>query len=166
MPKSRLIYRFLIARFGGLYTDLIGRRSHLGVAAVIFDAEGRVLLVHHSYGKRGWDVPGGGREPHESLEQALRRELREEIGVQVASAELRGVYYEPAVDQHHFAFRCELAADARPAPRSPEILECGYFSADDLPRPVNDFTLQRIHDAKDSRRPTNVQVLGERRWLD
>ena len=162
--KSGLIGRLLIPAFGGLYNDLIGRRSHLGVAAVIFDLDRRVLLVRQSYGRRAWDLPGGGREPRESLEQALRRELREEIGVEIAAAELRGVYYEPGVDQHHFAFRCTLAPRAEPQARPPEILECGYFAIDQLPRPINDFTLQRINDGKSSG-VVAVTVLGLRRWI-
>lgn len=157
--------RWLIARFGGLYNDLIGRRSHLGVAAVVFDTDGRVLLVHQSYGKRGWDLPGGGREARESLEQALRRELSEELGLEIASAELCGIYFEPGVDQHHFAFRCELPANERPMPRSPEILECGYFPSDALPRPINDFTIQQIEEARSSPQLV-VKVLGPRSWLE
>ena len=163
--KSGLIGRFLIPRFGGLYNDLIGRRSHLGVAGVIFDEQGRVLLVHQSYGRRGWDIPGGGREPNESLDQALRRELREEIGVEILNATLTGIYYEPGVDQHHFAFRCDLAAGAQPRANPPEILEVGYFELTGLPRPINDFTLQQIDDAR-STRPLAVAVLGARRWTE
>jgi 8-oxo-dGTP pyrophosphatase MutT (NUDIX family) len=156
---------WLIATFGGLYNDLIGRRSHLGVAAAIFDPQGRVLLVRQSYGHRGWDLPGGGREPKESLEQALIRELREEIGVELTTAELRGIYYEPGVDQHHFAFRCELKPGMMPVARPPEILEAGYFDVDALPRPINDFTIQRIEDARGAARPVTVKVLGPRHWL-
>lgn len=165
MPASgSLIRSLLIRRFGGLYNDLIGRRSHLGAAAVIFDAEGRVLLVRHSYGRRNWDLPGGGRQKRESIEQAVRRELREEIAVEIATAELRGVYYEPEMDQHHFAFLCRLAGGATPKPSSVEILECGYWPIDALPRPMTDFTLQRIRDAQ-SASPIVTAVLGPRKWL-
>jgi 8-oxo-dGTP diphosphatase len=149
---------------GGLYNDLIGRRAHLGAAAVIFDGDGRVLLVHHSYGRRGWELPGGGRKPKESLEQAVFREVREELGVEALTAELRGVYYEPGVDQHHFAFRCRLPDGPNPKPSSAEILECGYFSVDSLPRPINDFTIQRIMDAQ-SAKPVAISVLGPRQWF-
>src|SRR6202011_3112819 len=91
------IRRLLIATLGGLYNDLIGRRAHLGAAAVIFDRDNRVLLVRHSYGRRGWELPGGGRKRKESLQQAVVREVREELGVEAMTAELRAVYYEPGV---------------------------------------------------------------------
>lgn len=158
------IRRLLIGSLGGLYNELIGRRAHLGVAAVIFDRDGRVLLVRHSYGQRGWELPGGGRQPKESLEQAVLRELREELGVEAVRPELRAVYYERGVDQHHFAFRCELPDGVDPKPRSAEIMACGYWPVDALPRPINDFTIQRIRDAQ-SKEPRAVQVLGPRQWL-
>jgi 8-oxo-dGTP pyrophosphatase MutT (NUDIX family) len=155
---------WLVGTFGGLYNDLIGRRSHLGVAAVIFNQQGRVLLIRQSYGHRAWDLPGGGRERRESLEEALRRELREEIDVELASAELCGVYFEPGVDQHHFAFRCDLTPGVLPRAKPPEIVELGYFSADALPRPINDFTQQRIKDALARTEPKTLKVLGPRGW--
>jgi 8-oxo-dGTP pyrophosphatase MutT (NUDIX family) len=156
---------WLISTFGGLYNDLIGRRSHLGVAAAIFDEHGRVLLVQQSYGHRGWDLPGGGRESRESLQDALRRELLEEVGLEVISGELRGIYYEPAVDQHHFVFRCTPAQGAEPKPHPPEILDCGYFAVDSLPKPINDFTLQRIDDARSDGTVAERTVSAPRRWL-
>lgn len=163
--QGSLVTRFLIQTFGGLYNDLIGRRSHLGVAGVIFDDQGRVLLVHQSYGRRGWDVPGGGRERRESIDTALHRELREELSVELSAADLRAVHYEPAVDQHHFTFRCELSRGSTPRANPPEILELGYFSLDALPRPINDFTIERINAARSSS-PVGIIVLGPRRWLE
>ncbi|HET9847379.1 MAG TPA: NUDIX domain-containing protein [Candidatus Dormibacteraeota bacterium] len=165
MASTAAVRRLIISRFGGLYNDLFGRRLHLGAGAVIFDQAGRVLLVRHSYGKRNWDLPGGGRHAGESMEQALRRELHEEIGVEIASLELRGVYFEPEMDQHHFAFLCRLAEEPEPKPGSVEILECGYWPVDALPRPMTDFTVRRIADAQGSTRPITITVLGPRRWL-
>jgi 8-oxo-dGTP pyrophosphatase MutT (NUDIX family) len=159
------IRRLLISRFGGLYNDIIGRRTHLGVAAVIFDEQGRVLLVRHSYGRRGWELPGGGRRGKESLEEAVRREVREETGLEVATAHLRGIYFEPDVDQHQFAFLCRLVEAAEPRASSPEILECRYCSLAALPRPMTGFTLERINDAQSSEESISIKVMNERRWL-
>lgn len=163
--QGSLIQRIVIERFGGLYNELIGRRAHLGAGAVVFDRESRVLLARQSYGRRGWELPGGGRQPKESLEQAVRRELREEIGVEVTSVELCGVYYEPDVDQHHFAFRCQLADGATPKPSSPEILECGFWQLDALPKPMSDFTWRRIQDARSSAAGVRITTLGPPKWL-
>ncbi len=60
------------------------------VAAALVDADGRVLLAQRPDGKHlagYWEFPGGKVEPGETPLQALRREIHEEIGVRVASAE-------------------------------------------------------------------------------
>src|SRR2546430_4738045 len=125
--------RWLIARLGGLYNDLIGRRAHLGAAAVIVDRNSRVLLVRHSYGQRGWELPGGGRQPKESLQQAVLREIREELGVEAVTAELRADYHEPKFHHPHFAFLCRLPDGSDPRSNSAEILEWAYRPLDGLP---------------------------------
>ena len=61
----------------------------LVVAAAIFDASGRVLIAERPPGKALsglWEFPGGKIEPGESPEQALIRELREELGIEVKAA--------------------------------------------------------------------------------
>jgi 8-oxo-dGTP diphosphatase len=52
-----------------------------GAYAVILDAERRIAVVRPS---GGWYLPGGGREPDESPETTLRREVREECGREIA----------------------------------------------------------------------------------
>lgn len=57
----------------------------LVAACALVDADGRVLLSQRPPGKPQaglWEFPGGKVEPHETPEQALIRELREEIGVE------------------------------------------------------------------------------------
>jgi 8-oxo-dGTP diphosphatase len=61
----------------------------LVVAAALYDAAGRVLIAQRPAGKHmagRWEFPGGKVGPQESEREALVRELREELGVEVAVA--------------------------------------------------------------------------------
>ena len=55
------------------------------VGAVVFDAQGRLLMIQrgHDPGAGLWSIPGGRIEPGETDEQALVRELLEETNLQV-----------------------------------------------------------------------------------
>jgi len=85
------------------FQELAGRATGLplrdAVRALVVDADGRTLLTRFDF-RSGpvWAPPGGGVEPGESDEQALRRELREECG-------LRGMELGPRLwtRTHHFA---------------------------------------------------------------
>jgi len=61
----------------------------LVVACALVDADGRVLMAQRPEGKSLaglWEFPGGKMEPGETPEDALIRELREELGIEVAKA--------------------------------------------------------------------------------
>jgi NAD+ diphosphatase len=62
------------------------------VAAIVRDARGRILCIRRANepGKGLLDLPGGFVDPGESAEEALRRELREELGTEVGSLSLFG----------------------------------------------------------------------------
>ena len=57
---------------------------------VLIDADGRFLMTSRPEGKvyaGYWEFPGGKVEPGETIEQALRRELHEEIGITIGAAQ-------------------------------------------------------------------------------
>jgi 8-oxo-dGTP diphosphatase len=141
-----------------------GRR--VGAAAVIFHGDSEVLLVHHTYGPLNWELPGGASEPGESVIETALRELREETGLTARAERLTGVYFDAERDAHHFVFLCRPNGDEEPRPNSSEISECAYWSLDSLPRPISDFTVRRIEDARaESAQPLPVSI-PSRTWLD
>ena len=83
------------------------------VAAVIFDAQGRIFATQRGYGewKDWWEFPGGKIEPGESRQQALRREIREELDAVIEVGELlRTINYDyPTFHLTMHCFKCRLA---------------------------------------------------------
>ncbi|WP_337101206.1 NUDIX hydrolase [Paenibacillus sp. YIM B09110] len=138
----------------------------IGAAAVILDSDERVLLVKHSYGKLNWDLPGGLAEKNESAQQTAMREVSEETGLSVEAGRLTGIYYEPNHDMHHFVFLCAYGGEQQPVPASPEITDSGYFAIDNLPKPISDFTIQRIRDAIDAAGHPPFRLIGPRKWIE
>lgn len=145
--------------------------SHrIGAAAAMFDGRGRVLLVRHSYGRRNWEIPGGLGEPGESAAHTARREVLEELGLDVAIVRLAGVYFErnwrPGEDGHHFVFECRAADGSLPRiADTNEIADLGFFEIEHLPRPISDFTVLRIRDAA-ARGEPHVTTIAPRVWLE
>src|SRR5579863_9397308 len=122
--------------------------KNVGAAAFIVDEDGKVLLVHHTYGRLNWELPGGIGEVDESPAMTAVREVREETGLIVVARHMTGYYYAPENDTLHFVYWCDkLEVGAQPVPDGAEISECGYWSTDALPRPISDWTLRRIQDA-------------------
>ena len=60
------------------------------VAAAIIHHDGRILATQRGYGdyKDGWEFPGGKLEPGESAQQAIVREIREELAVEIEPEQL------------------------------------------------------------------------------
>src|SRR6266436_3407661 len=116
----------------------------IGVFALIFDDQGRVLL-----GLRRdidwWNLPGGGMEAGETVDEALRREVREETGLEVEIGQLVGVYSKPQKQEVVLAFRCRVIGGTLQP--TEEARESRYFAPDALPTNTLPKHRQRIEDA-------------------
>ena len=116
IAKSLMFLNRLMLR-GYLFVSLFRRGVTLGVRAAVFDAEGRVFLVKHSY-MPGWYLPGGGVDRGETMRQALERELMEEAGIRLTGpAMLFGLY----LNRHarHATMSPSMSAVTGPGRRRP-----------------------------------------------
>ena len=118
----------------------------VGVRALIFDEQGRVFLVKHSY-VTGWHLPGGGVEHGESLLGALTRELREEGNIESLGApELYGIYWNRRIAWRDHVALYVVRSFRQTAPPQPtgEIVAHGFFAPDALPEGTTVSTRARI----------------------
>ena len=93
----------------------------VSVAAMVHDGKGKILLVNSPW--RGWEYPGGLIEPGESFEQALRREIREESGVEVEIERFVGICKNLERNIVNIDFVCRyVGGDLRTSEESTEVV--------------------------------------------
>jgi 8-oxo-dGTP pyrophosphatase MutT (NUDIX family) len=165
---SLLVWRLFPPRLAGFLKGLLARKWLVGAVAVMIDesaSPAEVLLVEHSYRPKGaWGLPGGSLEstpgdptkPRDDtssddvIESALRREILEELGIEIAVIGLLRIdaipyiAEEPGPYRLDFYFRCEprcgFAAlrqsldSGQNRHSSPEIRQIRFVPLTDLPR--------------------------------
>src|SRR5689334_9645176 len=122
------------------------RPATLGVRGVVVDDQGRVLLVRHTY-TPGWHFPGGGVERGETCGLALRRELKEEAGIEAAESamELVSVHANHAFfpNDHVLVYRIREWTQG-PIAESGEIAERRFVDPGNLPADTTGGTRRRL----------------------
>ena len=101
-------------------------------AAIIHNDEGNVLLLKHRFRPGpGWGIPGGFLELGEQPEETLRRELREEIDLELNDVRLFTVRTFKRQKQIEVVFVARASGSTQP--QSPEIERSEWFSRSSLP---------------------------------
>jgi len=163
---SLLVWRLFPPRLAGFLKGLLARKWLVGAVAVMIDestSPSEVPLVEHSYRAKGaWGLPGGSLEstpgdparprndalPDDVIESALRREMLEELGIEITVIRLLSidaipyVVEEPGPYRLDFYFRCAprdgFAASrqhlnsGQTKPFSPEIKQVRFVPLTDL----------------------------------
>ena len=122
------------------------RSLTLGVRGVVVDAEGRVLLVRHTY-TPGWHFPGGGVEKCETAVLSMQRELKEEAGIEVARSAIRllSVHANHTFfpNDHVLVYRIDDWTQGQPTSRG-EIAEVRFVDPLMPPEDVSPGTRRRL----------------------
>ncbi|MFY0636925.1 NUDIX domain-containing protein [Maricaulis maris] len=128
----------------------LSRGTTLGVRGIVVRADGRVILVRHTY-VGGWHLPGGGVEKGESVRDALTHELRDEAGVALAGeARVQGVHANHRTFRGDHVVVCVVRDWSRcESNAAGEIAETGWFDPDNLPDGTTPATRARLAEFRD-----------------
>jgi len=134
IPASRSFYT---DNFGTIYNYRDNDFMHTVAMGIVLNEQNEILLAHRAQDpfKDTWDLPGGHMYVYESIEECLKREVREELGVECTIGDLFHVYsdkgmsprfaramilYFIKIKSHHFV-------------KNVEMDDFRYFPLDDLP---------------------------------
>jgi len=115
----------------------------VAVFGIIFDKQGRSLWCHRrDYDL--WNLPGGAMEYGETPEEAVIREMKEELKVTIKMKRLAGVYYKTGDDALVFSFECQIIKGKLKL--SNEVDDFKYFKLSKLPKHVVLKQVERVKD--------------------
>ncbi|MBY5161463.1 NUDIX domain-containing protein [Salsipaludibacter albus] len=119
-------------------------RHSVSVAAAVVNDREQVLAIQRRDNGH-WEPPGGVLELSESIEDGLRREVREETGVEVDVVRLTGVYKNMRRGIVALVFRCRPAA-GRATPTE-ESAASAWLDAEDIEASMDEAYAVRLLDA-------------------
>ena len=106
----------------------------LTVDAVIITNEGKIILIKRKNPPFGWALPGGFVDVGETVEEACKREAKEETNLDVKIERLLGVYSDPRRDARghtvSIVFLCKIIGGSMKADDDAE--EISAFSKDEI----------------------------------
>jgi 8-oxo-dGTP pyrophosphatase MutT (NUDIX family) len=155
------VYRSLPRKARRWVVRGIAPKYTVGAMCLIERSDGRILLVRQAY-RKSWGVPGGLLQRREDPEAAVRREVLEEVGLEL---ELIG---EPTLVVECVPQRVDVVYRGRPArdadldlvrPCSVEIREVGWFAPDGLPDLQEEASAAMIAMARASHSPQSPSLL-------
>lgn len=123
------------------------RKPEFGALAVIKDGDTVLLTKREDF--EVWCLPGGGIDSGESAAEAVIREVKEELGLDVAVVRAVGFYSRPLESKHNIVFEVQIVGGTI-TPNAHEVIDTQYFNYESLPEDLISFFRQPIKDAFES----------------
>ncbi len=105
----------------------------LGVGGAVV-RDGQLLLVHHVYGAKKWQIPGGYVKSEECAHEGVVREIYEETGIRAEVEGLLGVRHRVKENDNstYLIFRLTPVVSHDPIPDGHEVDAAGYFTLEEV----------------------------------
>lgn len=124
LPKNGR--RWLTRRFQDSFT--------VSAAGIITNENGQILLLNHFLRPvSGWGLPGGFMDAGEQPEETLRREIREETGIELSDIRM----VRTRTLHRHIEIIFAANGIGEPVVKSREITELGWFDLDNMPKEMS-----------------------------
>ena len=104
----------------------------VGSICIVERADGRLLLVRHSY-RNAWGFPGGLLNRGETTADGAVREAREEVDIAIEVVGEPAVVVDPDARRVDVIFRCRTSEPDNVRAVPPEVVQVGWFEPDSLP---------------------------------
>ena len=139
------IIKLIAYKIATIYWKIF-RPQTFGVKLLLIN-DNKVLLVEHSYTK-GYHLPGGGVKSGEMFDRALKREILEELGLDISNLELFGVYQNTKQGKIDtvITYLSTNPVDLNKAKLSSEINHANFYRLDRLPTNISPGSRKRIQE--------------------
>lgn len=111
-----------------------------GVKCLVF-FENKIILVRHSYGSGKWALPGGGIHKNEKVTEAVVREIKEELNLEVSDIKEVEIFINTAEYKIDTVHCCVAKAQSHDVKiDGQEIIAAEWFSLDALPQEISQLS--------------------------
>ena len=122
----------------------IFRPETRGVKCII-ENDNKILLVRNNYGRKRWTFPGGRINKNELPEKAIKREVKEEIGLNVSGIKLLDSFISTAEHKKDKIYVFLAKSNKKDFKiDNIEILEANWFSVDNTPELIGPIALKIV----------------------